>query len=150
MAANVRIPAPEPPGPWVDEHSCECGAHLADYKKSHYGVTWGEAMDRLREANQAAELRGELGSQTTFDLDNPPGGFRSRGPVLWTMRVIKLERWYEDHADCETCEIVDKWPDWWEEQEEIARDEGFTGEWDWCDDDDDDGDDWEDDGGDYF
>lgn len=29
------------------------------------------------------------------------GGFRSRGPVLWAMRVMKLTAWYEKHACCE-------------------------------------------------
>jgi hypothetical protein len=140
MAAyqNVTIPVPESPGPWVNRYRCVCGAHLADYRKSHYGITYGEANDRLREENQAAELAGTLGSQTTFDLDDPPGGFRSRGAVLWVMHIMKLEAWYAEHQDCDPCQIAEDWPDWWADQEEIARDQGFTGEWDWCDDEPDD------------
>ena len=31
---------------------------------------------------------------------NPDGGFRSRGPVLYALHVIKLERFAERHFDC--------------------------------------------------
>jgi len=28
------------------------------------------------------------------------GGYRSRGPVLWAMRVEKLQAWYLNHMFC--------------------------------------------------
>lgn len=28
------------------------------------------------------------------------GGYRSKGPVLWAMRVLKLDAWYNYHRDC--------------------------------------------------
>jgi hypothetical protein len=28
------------------------------------------------------------------------GGYRSAGPVLWAMRVLKLDAWYYYHRDC--------------------------------------------------
>lgn len=28
------------------------------------------------------------------------GGYRSRGPVLWAMRVAKLNEWYLNHMFC--------------------------------------------------
>jgi hypothetical protein len=124
---NAEIPLPESPGPWVDEYRCTCGDHLADYSRSHYGVSWDDGVELLRDTNRGAGIEGQ--------------GYRSRGPVLHAMRVLKLERWYDDHRNCGTCEIVEKHPDWWAEQEDIAREQGFTGEWDWCDDDDDDDDD---------
>lgn len=125
---NNEIPKPIPPGPWVNEFRCKCGDHLAEYSKTSQGVTWDEGVQRLRETN--ADIEGK--------------GYRSRGPVLWAMRVIKLERWYADHVNCNTCEIVERWPTWWSKQEAKARDEGYTGRWQWCEDDDDD-DDYDDD-----
>ena len=138
---NVPLPLPEAPGPWVTDKRCECGDHLADYKDTHYGITFGEAANELRHRNQAAERQGSLGFQSTFDDDDPPGGFRSRGPVLRMMRVMKLEAWYAEHGSCGRPWA--EYPDWWAEQEDIARSQGFGGVWQWDDDDDDDDDDYD-------
>lgn len=99
MKANADLPLPEPPGPWVNESRCVCGAHLADYKRSRFGVTWDQGVDLLRTVNAAAEQQGELPG-IGGSPDDPGAGFRSRGPVLWAMRVLKMERWYAAHATC--------------------------------------------------
>jgi hypothetical protein len=67
----------------VDETECACGALYRDFR-AYPG--WREAADRIR---AAARADGDKGA-----------GFRSRGPVLWVMRTIKLERWYMEHAFC--------------------------------------------------
>jgi hypothetical protein len=46
------------------------------------GVTWADGEERIRAVSDAR------------------GGFRSRGPVLWAMHVIKLERFTERHFGC--------------------------------------------------
>ena len=113
---------PEAPGPWVDEFRCTCGDHIADYRKTRLNVTWMDGVNRLRERNSGIE----------------GGGYRSRGPVLRAMNQIKMERWYAEHVNCNTCEIVRDHKDWWTEQEDKARSEGFEGKWEWCEPDDDD------------
>lgn len=35
-----------------------------------------------------------------FDSENG-GGYKSAGPVLWAMRVLKLDLWYTTHRACE-------------------------------------------------
>lgn len=75
---NPRIPLPRPPGPWVDEkRNYVTGERYSDFR-AH--VTPEEAGARLR---QEARRQG---------LGDP---YISRGPILWVMRVMKLEAWYE-------------------------------------------------------
>lgn len=84
MSPNPWIAAPTAPGPWVDEHRCEgCGERYDEYVA---GITFDAAAHRLR---QAAKAAGDEG-----------GGYRSRGPVLWVMRCMKLEDWYMRHFGC--------------------------------------------------
>jgi len=90
---NVTVPLPDPPGPWVDDERCICGDHFATYAAFNSRVTFGEASQALRQLNQSAEAG-------DFWRGQESGGFRSRGPVLHMMRVMKLERWYEKHATC--------------------------------------------------
>ena len=81
---NPDMPAPDPPGPWVDESACYvCCESYVDYRA---GFTFEDAADLLR---QVAKGAGDQG-----------GGYRSRGPVLWTLRTMKLTAWYLEHADC--------------------------------------------------
>tara|TARA_Y100000310_G_C20462492_1_gene706034 strand:- start:560 stop:856 length:297 start_codon:yes stop_codon:yes gene_type:complete len=69
------------PMPWVDEQRCEaCGE---EYSSFRCGVSWDDGVDAVRQAN----------------IRNG-GGYRSRGPVLWAMRVIKLDAWYLRHFPC--------------------------------------------------
>lgn len=82
MPVNPKISLPVSPGEWVDDSSCECGATYHDFRA---GITFAEAADRLRIA---------------FGGYEEGGGFRSRGPVLYMMRVMKLCLWYIAHADC--------------------------------------------------
>ena len=125
---NATLLMPEAPGPWVDEFRCTCGDHIADYRKTRLNVTWMDGVNRLRERNSGIE----------------GGGYRSRGPVLRAMNQIKMERWYAQHVNCNTCEIVRDHKDWWTEQEDKARSEGFRGKWEWCEPDDEDQDDEDD------
>jgi len=87
---NPTIARPRAPGWWVDDESCVCGATYRDFrafpksKKKHY--RFSQAADLIRRAAGGWESG---------------GGFRSRRVVLWTMRVIKLTEWYEQHAGCE-------------------------------------------------
>lgn len=130
---NAEIPEPEPPGPWIEaefddddrlvEIRCICGAHLGTYTAFNSGVTFGEAADYVREMNQLAEVdesQGELEFRphlTGGDWHNEaPGGFRSRGSVLWAMRVLKMQRFYAEHETCpdddfDWDEFCTNWPD---------------------------------------
>ena len=75
---NPEIRAPKPPGGWVDEtRNYVTGERFEDFKP---GITPEDAARRLR---QAARQQG---------TGDP---YISRGPVLWTMHVLKLEAWYE-------------------------------------------------------
>lgn len=72
--------APRPPGVWVDDDECGvCGERYADFRP---GIQWDDAVAMLR----ASADQG--------------GGYRSRGPVLWRMRVLKLSAWYGRHYVC--------------------------------------------------
>jgi len=124
VVENVTIPEPDPPGPWIDviydddgrlvDIACICGAHLGTYRKFNSGVTFDEAADYVREVNQVAEV---AESQGEFEYrphltggdwhDEAPGGWRSRGPVLWAMHVLKMEAFYKAHSLCP----ADDW-DW--------------------------------------
>ena len=121
MAVNTDFPEPDPPGPWIDiisttnsgavrEAICVCSDHYSDYQKFRSGVSFGEAAQVLREFNQANRQLDVAGG----DPQDPAGGYRSRGPVLWVMHVIKLDRWYLEHATC-----VDwDWRAWCEEHDD--------------------------------
>ena len=99
--ANAEIPDPIPPGPWCDERECICGGQVDDYQSYNSRVTFEEAANRLRQINKSAGLEG--------------GGYRSRGPVLHMMSVIKLERFYEDHARCDDDQSTPReWADYFE------------------------------------
>ena len=82
MTVNAAIDLPVSPGPWVDARRCDCGE---DYKTFRAWPSFEDAAFRIRVAN------GGFGEG---------GGFRSRGPVLWMMRVMKLEAWYLAHQAC--------------------------------------------------
>ncbi len=81
---NADIPKPKRPGWWVDEKNCDvCGkTYLAHRAPSGND----EALQLVRQANKAA---GDDG-----------GGYRSRGPMLWARKILKLEHWYETHMTC--------------------------------------------------
>jgi hypothetical protein len=108
-------PAIFPPGPWVDDVECVCMDHPGTYKNFNSRVTFGEAADRVRQVNR--------------DNPNAPGGWRSRGAVLWAMRVIKLERWYDAHAGCgfEIPEDPEEWGDLTWAYYDESVDAGFEG-----------------------
>lgn len=120
MYENATFPKPLPPGPWVTKWRCVCGDHIEDYKDFRSGVSFGEAAQVLRDANQAEELGGK---RQILDPGDPPGGRRSRGPVLWVMRVIKLQRWYDAHAACGSWD----WGAWCEENPGGECDEMLAG-----------------------
>jgi len=94
---NEPMPLPESPGPWVNEVNCVCEAHPGLYKNYNSRVTFEEAADYVRKWNE--------------DNGNTEGGWRSRGPVLHAMRVLKLERWYAVHGGCSVAipEDPDEW-----------------------------------------
>jgi hypothetical protein len=83
MPVNEWLAAPKAPGDWVDEESCACGA---TYHAFRAGVRYTEGAATVRRMNGQ-------------DRDTP-NGWRSRGPVLWAMRVMKLQAWYLEHATC--------------------------------------------------
>ena len=82
---NATIRRPASPGLWVNEETCTCGAH---YRKSRFGITWKMGVDLVRASNGG------------FDSENG-GGYKSAGPILWAMRVLKLDAWYHCHRDCD-------------------------------------------------
>ena len=82
---NPLLEKPSPPGPWVDEHYCyACGDSYSRFRSSADFVA---ASNDLRNEAKDAGDRG--------------GGYHSRGPILWRMRVIKLFDWYTTHLYCE-------------------------------------------------
>ena len=89
--SNAWIPEPEPSGPWVDSRRCsECGELYRDFRS---GSSFAEAAQRVRSAARTAD-------DWTGDPREHPGGYRSRGAILWAWRVIKIERWYLHHRPC--------------------------------------------------
>jgi hypothetical protein len=82
-AVNPLINAPRAPGKWVDEEKCICGAIYGDHRGDY---SFAAAAQRLR---HRAKDDGDEG-----------GGYRSRGPVLWQLHVLKLESWYAEHYMC--------------------------------------------------
>lgn len=81
VRVNENIPAPRAPGPWVDEE--RCFGCREESKRFRPGVAFADGVELVRSRN------GET------------GGFRSRGPVLYAMRVLKLSLWYERHSECD-------------------------------------------------
>lgn len=79
MQVNSTISEPRSPGPWVDDTECSCGQKYYTFR---CGVTFRDGADLVRMMNK------------------PDGGYRSRGPVLWAMRTIKLAHWYAAHMFC--------------------------------------------------
>lgn len=78
---NALLKRPTMP-PWADGDQCDhCGAQYADFTA---GISWCDGAQRVRHANQ----------------DND-GGYRTRGPVLWAMHILKLEAWVEEHMFCQ-------------------------------------------------
>ena len=140
MGQNVEVPEPYPPGPWIQAYydedgrlediECICGAHPGTYRAFRSGVSFEEAANELRDLNQlqeSAEGEGEYKPQLTGGdwHEEAPGGFRSRGPVLWMMRVIKLQRFYDAH---EVCGDDSDWDEFCEEYPDAPNCQGFE-EW---------------------
>jgi hypothetical protein len=95
VSVNELLPEPRPPGPWVDARACTCGASYEDFR------AWPSFHD---------------GAQRVRQVNGEGGGYRSRGPVLWAMRVLKLEAWYLEHLlcgqearPCRSCEELCPW-----------------------------------------
>ena len=87
--------------PWLDLERCEgCGDLYRDHRS---GATFSDAHQRIR---SAALRDGDEG-----------GGYRSRGPVLWAMRVLKAESWMMRHLNCrpEVKELPDE-SEYWQNQ----------------------------------
>jgi hypothetical protein len=80
-SVNEDLSPSRPPGRWVDADECSvCGERYRDFRS---GVSWEEGVQLVRDSNP------EKG-----------GGFRSRGPVLYAMHVLKLDAWYRRHMEC--------------------------------------------------
>jgi|TARA_R110000824_G_C15230052_1_gene678453 hypothetical protein len=120
---NVDVPEPEPPGPWIEitelsksgnvkNAVCRCGDHFSEYKKFRSNTDYNTASQELRERNQEAEAQqGFALGGGYLDDDDPAGGFRSRGPVLWMMHVQKMRQWYAEH---DRCSLYDDDADAWD------------------------------------
>lgn len=80
---NPDFKKPRSPGAWVDDHTCSCGCNYATFRA---GYTFHDAVYVLR---NRAKGEGDEG-----------GGFRSRRPVLWVLRVLKLGLWFQVHEGC--------------------------------------------------
>lgn len=89
MPVNALLRAPESPGSWVDEEACDgCGDVYRDHR------------DPGMPASSSARFA--LGADDVRHSNDPAtgGGYRSRGPVLWALRVRKLTSRYEAHQYC--------------------------------------------------
>ena len=83
---NAPLRAPRSSNYWVNERECSaCGERYSSFKA---GVRFSDGVALVRTNNGPSDEAGK-------------GGYRSRGPVLWAMRVIKLGHWYIEHRDCE-------------------------------------------------
>jgi len=92
VSVNPLFAEPSPPGPWVSGERClGCGEDYGDFRGP---LDFAAAADVLR---QAAKTAGDDG-----------GGYRSRGPVLWVMRVFKLDAWFLQHMECGRDGYVDE------------------------------------------
>lgn len=91
-SVNETIAAPNSPGSWVDEDSCSCGDTYRDFR-CVAASTFEEAAQLLRARFRAADRERGLHGDT-------PAGWRTRGPVLWFWRCLKLGDWYDAHQDC--------------------------------------------------
>ena len=81
VVVNERMSEPTPYCPPVDSEMCAiCGEYYAAVVLNAGGMQ--EASDRIR------SLAGGY---------KKGGGYRSRGPLLWAMHVMKMESWYERH-----------------------------------------------------
>ena len=78
---NNPLPLPQSPHDAVNESTCCCGA---TYATSRYDVSFSQGVALVRANN----------------VENG-NGYRSRGPVLWAMHVLKLTAWYQDHSACQ-------------------------------------------------
>jgi hypothetical protein len=118
--ANAEVLDPVPPGPWCNEKECICGGHIEDYRSYNSRVTFDEAAARLRQTNRSAGIEG--------------GGYRSRGPILHMMSVMKLERFYDDHAQCDDDQSTPKeWADYFEAYDGPGARDYLTWYADWKD-----------------
>jgi hypothetical protein len=79
-AVNKPLPVKCPP--WIENECEKCAICGERSDQVSLGVTWLEGEELIRA--QAG----------------PGGGWRSRGPVLWAMHKIKLDRFAERHLDC--------------------------------------------------
>ena len=83
---NEFIAEPDRPGPWVNQARCLCcGADYRDHRQEIVPYSWDDAVQLVRSRNGGS---------------SEGGGYRSRGPVLWALRVLKLADWYAVHAVC--------------------------------------------------
>jgi hypothetical protein len=97
MNANVELTPPDwPPFPTAaDDDVCplcgECRTRRVARELARegellfwwrQGLTWADGVDYLRRAS------------------GDGGGYRSRGPVLWALRVLSLTAWRERHGWC--------------------------------------------------
>lgn len=91
---NARMEAPAPPAWawWIlevsDDSSCAwfcqgCGSSYAEFRS---GLAWADGVACVRRNNGGWENG---------------GGFRSRGPVLWALRVLKLGLFFAHHSGCD-------------------------------------------------
>ena len=75
VTVNNFLAKPKPPGPWINEDECDCGAQYKDFRAK---TSWAEAYASCKKMQQIC----------------------SKGPVLWIMYVNKLSEWYERHLYC--------------------------------------------------
>jgi hypothetical protein len=69
--------------PWCDDETCQvCGEKYTAWTA---GISFDAGVALVRQSNGAA------------------GGYRSRGPVLWAMRCLKLDAWAMRHLTCGAC-----------------------------------------------
>jgi hypothetical protein len=68
---------------WCNDRRCLVCRKL--YENFNAGISFRDGAQAVRQANGG---------------DVAGGGFRSRGPVLWAMRCLKLDAWAEMHLDC--------------------------------------------------
>lgn len=127
MAVNPLCPEPAPPGPWVDAERCEvCAARVASgelepvehwtgRKRRRRGVLWPHLYRDHRGGYGFAEATHRLRQSAKGEGDDG-GGYRSRRSVLWWLRVLKLEDWYQTHGECGRT-----WADGFPELEDIAE-----------------------------
>jgi len=127
-------------------------AELPRLKKLGVDILWLMPVQKIGKKNRKGKLGSPYSISDYYSVNPEFGDMDSLKQFInkaHEQGMYVILDWVANHTAWDN-PILEKHPDWWAEQEDLAREQGFTGEWDWCDDDDDDDDDDYYDADEYF